>query len=343
MKVFGLTRRTRMRLIRKIEKTTNSRLISFITGDRQGQETKIAGDIFPFCQEHLQKIGKQDNISLFLYTRGGLTMAGFGLVNLFREFCQNFNAIIPFRAHSCGTLISLGANKIFMTKMGQLSPIDPSIDHPLGPHTQIPGAPPGVTQRVPINVEDAVTFLEFAKEQIGLKDENSLLSVFNRLSSEINPLALGAVARSRQQIGFLAKMLLSRHIIDKEKIENIIKILSRERFSHYYLIGKKEADESLKLPLADVSSELEETILKLYNEYSILLELTVPYNPEAYLGQRDSHTFDLNRGILESRNLTHVFRSCLRVQRIQIAQQGVTQTLYNTIKLSEGWVKDNTI
>lgn len=340
---MGLTRATRMRLIRKIERETNSRLISFVTGDRRGQETKIAGDIFPFCHEHLQKIGKQENISLFLYTRGGLTMAGFGLVNLFREFCDNFYVVIPFRAHSCGTLISLGANKIFMTKMGQLSPIDPSIDHPLGPQTQIPGAPQGVTQRVPINVEDAVTFLEFAKNQIGLKEEQSLLSVFNRLSSEINPLALGAVARSRQQIGFLAKMLLSRHMTENEKIKNIVKILSRERFSHYYLIGKREADESLKLPLADLSPELEKSILKLYNEYSNILELTVPYNAEAYLGQQNTRTFDLNRGILESRNLTYVFRSSLRVQRLQVTQQGVTQTLYNTLKLSEGWVKDNTI
>ena len=122
-----------MRLIRSIEQETDSRLVVYITGDRQHQETRIAGDIFPFCHQHLQRIGKQKSVSLFLYTRGGLTMAGFGIVNLFREFCNDFSVIIPFRAHSCGTLIALGANKILMTKMGQLSPIDPSVDHPLGP------------------------------------------------------------------------------------------------------------------------------------------------------------------------------------------------------------------
>ena len=332
-----------MRLIRKIERETDSRLVVYITGDRPGQETKIAGDIFPFCHQHLQRAGRQESISLLLYTRGGLTMAGFGIVNLFREFCNNFNVMIPFRAHSCGTLISLGANEILMTKMGQLSPIDPSVDHPLGPQVQIPGAPPGVTQRVPINVEDAVSFLKFAKEEAGLKQEDSLASVFGQLSSDVNPLALGAVNRSREQIGFLAKTLLSRHMNEEERINSIVKVLSRERFSHSYIIGRREAKESLKLPIADISSTMEELLLKLYSKYSDLLELTVPYNPEIYLGQQSTVTFDLNRGILESHGLTHVFRSRLRVSRVQVTREGVQQTLHHSVKLFEAWVQDNTL
>ena len=270
-------------------------------------------------------------------------MAGFGIATLFREFCDSFSVIIPFRAHSCGTLITLGANEILMTKMGQLSPIDPSVDHPLGPQVQIPGAPPGVTQRVPINVEDGVSFLKFAKEEGGLKEEDSLASVFSRLSSEVNPLALGAVNRSREQIGFLAKTLLSRHMTDEKRIDNIILVITRERFSHHYIIGRREARDSLKLPVIDISSDIEELILKLYNEYSDLLELTVPYNPEIYLGQQNNVTFELNRGILESRGLTHAFRSRLNVQRVQITQQGVPRTIHHHVKLFESWVQDNTI
>lgn len=334
-----------MRLIRRIERETDSRLVIYITGDRTGQETKIAGDIFPFFHQHLQRVGRQESLSLMLYTRGGLTMAGFGIANLFRQSCNNFNVLVPFRAHSCGTLITLGANKILMTKMGQLSPIDPSVDHPLGPQVQIPGAPPGITQRVPINVEDAVSFLKFAKEEAGLKQEDSLASVFGQLSSKVNPLALGAVNRSREQIGFLAKTLLSRHMTDEKRIHSIVQVLTRERFSHSYIIGRREAKDSLKLPVVDISSGMEELILKLYGQYSDLLELTIPYNPEIYLGEQQNTpvTFDLNRGILESRGLTHVFRSRLRVQRVQITREGVPQTLHHHIKLFESWVQDNTL
>jgi len=35
--------------------------------------------------------------------------------------------------------MALGADNILMTKMGQLSPIDPSIDSPLAPTAPIPG------------------------------------------------------------------------------------------------------------------------------------------------------------------------------------------------------------
>jgi len=52
---------------------------------------------------------------------------------------MGFNVIIPFKALSCATLMALGADNILMTKMGQLSPIDPSIDSPLAPTAPIPG------------------------------------------------------------------------------------------------------------------------------------------------------------------------------------------------------------
>lgn len=338
-----MTRQTRMGLIRKIEKESGSSVIAYVTGDRSGQETKIAGDIFPFLHQHLQKIGEKDTLSLFLYTRGGLTMAGFGIANLFREFCDAFKVIIPFRAHSCGTLIALGANEILMSRMGQLGPIDPSVDHPLAPQVQMPGAPPGITQRVPVNVEDAAAFLKFAKTEVNLKEEGSLTSVFSQLSAAVNPLALGAVSRSREQIGFLAKTLLTHHMIDSQRIREIVKVLTRERFSHEYLIGRREARESLKLNVINISDKMEKLILKLYNDYSNLLELNVPYNPEAYLGPSNTATFDLNRGILESRGLTHVFRSKLKVQRVRITQQGVPQTVYHTSKLFQSWVQDNTL
>jgi ClpP class serine protease len=120
-----------MKQIEKIQEKRDSKLVVYIAGDRRGMETKIATDIFPMFHRHLAQIGTQKKIDLFLYSTGGITIAGYALVNLFREFCEEFNVIIPFKALSCATLISLGANEIVMTKMGQLSPIDPSVEHPL--------------------------------------------------------------------------------------------------------------------------------------------------------------------------------------------------------------------
>jgi len=245
-----MSKSQRQSLIKALEEKRESKIIVYITGDRSGLETKIANDIFPMFHKHLTAIGEQERVGLFIYSTGGLTNAGYGLVKLCREFCKEFNVIIPFKAHSCATLISLGANNIIMTKMGQLSPIDPSLEHPLGPTITIPGQPPRIMQ---INVEDVNAFFTLAKNS-ELKSEESMKQVFQILASNVNPLALGAVQRSRDQISFLATELMKNHDSDKEHINKVVEILTKGRFSHDYIIGPTEAllDLNLKIRYPDI-------------------------------------------------------------------------------------------
>jgi sulfur relay (sulfurtransferase) DsrC/TusE family protein len=266
----------RQSLISALEKERKSKVIVYITGDRPGLETKIANDIFPMFHKHLMAIGEQERIDLFIYSTGGLTNAGYGLVNLFREFCEQFNVIIPFKALSCATLISLGANEIVMTKMGQLSPIDPSLEHPLGPTINIPGQPPRLMQ---ISVEDVNAFFSLAKST-DLKSEESMKQVFQILASNVHPLALGAVQRSRQQIAFLATELMKRHDTDKEHIIKVVEILTKGRYSHDYLMGRREAKEILELNIIDPNSNTTTIITNLFNFYNKIFLLDTPYNLE---------------------------------------------------------------
>ena len=334
----------RMELIRKIEEKRNSRLLVYITGDRRGLETRIGMDVFPMFHEHLMRMGKQERIDLYLYSPGGITIAGYALVNLIREFCKEFNVIIPFKALSCATLISLGANEIVMTPMGQLSPIDPSVQHPLGPVIQIPGQPTG--RIVPVNVEDVNAFVDLARKEVGLNNEESMKKVFELLGTKVHPLALGAVQRSREQIAFLASNLLRYHIDDDEKIERIVKILTRERFSHDYIIGRREAKEILGLNIKEPEEDLLRDIIDLFDAYSRILELNTPYNPEIYLSGAESGVFDFNRAIIESSDLTHVFRTKKEIRRVQVPPQPgmpIPTIGYQERILQEGWILDNTI
>lgn len=341
-----MARTERHQLMEEIEKLRGSRVLVYFAGDRKGLETQIAADIFPFFLEHLAQMGFQEKIDLYIYSTGGITIAGYGLVNLIKEFCKSFNVIIPFKALSCATLIALGADEIVMTKMGLLSPIDPSIVSPLGPQVPVPGQP-GSAQVVPLSVEDVVSYLDLAGKYFGSDEDKALIArAFERLSQAVHPLALGAVNRIREQIGFLATTLLSGHIEDKKRVNKIVETLIRGRFSHDYLIGRKEAKDTIDLPVTDsLPPELEEKIVKLYSEYDSILQLSVPYNLETVLGGAEVNTVTLNRAIIESDNLTHVFRTVREVKKITMNLPNVPMPVvgYQERMISERWVKDDTI
>jgi hypothetical protein len=312
-------------IIREIETLTNSRLICYVTGDRRGLETKIAGDILPLIYDHLRGIGSVPRLNIFLYTVGGDALAGWALVSLVREFCESYGVIIPFRALSCGTLISLGADELILARGAQLSPVDPSLASPYNP--QAPGQmQPGAVQILPVSVEDVVGYLRLAREEAGIKGDEGISKIMVVLSEKVHPMALGAVYRSREQMHLLATKLLAAHEKDQAKIRKIVDTITKELPSHQYLINRREAKE-LGLKVSEPAGQLDDLVWNLYREYETQLQLNIPYNPETILGTTDSVTTTFDRAFIESLKpghgmKTHIFRTTKEIKRVQSTQQG---------------------
>ncbi len=123
-------------------------------------------------------------------------------------FCEELEVLIPLKALSAGTLISIGADQVIMTKQAALGPIDPSINNPLI-RKQISVVNPS---KVPVSVENVRGYLNAARNELKIGGEASLTSVILDLTSHIHPLVLGEIFRSQAQIRFLAEKLLSRQI-----------------------------------------------------------------------------------------------------------------------------------
>jgi len=333
-----MTRETRTTLIRKIEEERNSRVIIYVTGDRKGLETRIATDSFPFVLQLLAKIGKRERLDLFLYSAGGLTMAGYALVNLLREYAKHLGVIVPFKAHSCATLIALGADEILMTPMAELSPVDPSVASALGPQVTLPGTP--FPQTVPVNVEDVAGYIDLAKKELGLKDSKSLAQVLDRLSQSVHPLTLGSVNRIRQQIAFLAETLLSIHEHDAAKVRGIVGTLTKGRFSHDYLISRREAKTVLGLNIIEPEPPFEKLIVDLYREYDEQLQLSVPYLAETVLQGGESARGVFDRAVIESTDASFIFRTTKDVRRIMVGPPAapIPTEAYQEKIISESWV-----
>jgi len=322
-------------LIEALEKARGSRLICYITGDRQNQQIQIGDDVLPCFAQHLGKIGKVQRLDLLMYSRGGNTMTGFALANALREFAETVSILVPFRAHSCATLIALSADGIVAGPFAQLTPIDPSITTPHGPTIQEGGE----LKFLPVSVEDVANFFELARNEAGLKEEQHLAAILGHLSQRVNPLALGAVYRAREQIGMLAKKLLSLHMKDDEVIARVVRALTRELLSHDYYIGRREA-KSLGLPVVDATTEESDLMWQLYEDFAGELKLSDPWNWEAEAQGNQPKV--VARGVLESRDIKHVFSSTYQIKRVAAPLPGGGGKKVETLQitpLDEGWKK----
>lgn len=325
----------RLDLYKQLEDKRNSKLIVYFTSTRQGLETQIANDILPLFTEHLDKIGDTEKISLLLYTNGGNTLTAWSLVNLIRSFCKNFEVIIPSNCFSSGTLISLGADNIVMTKQAMLGPIDPSVNGPLNPG--IPGInDPNV--RVPVSVEYVNAYLEMAKNDFGITDQDNLTKIMLNLSEKIHPLTLGQVYKSKSQIQMLAKKLLSWQKFTPEKEEVIIKFLCSDSGSHDYSIRRKEAIESLGLSVEKPDMDLYLMIKSVFDSISSEMELESPFNPLVLGGATPQVPYEFRRGLIESNVYgTDVFLSQGEILKQQVNTPQGIQTMINDSRIFEGW------
>lgn len=276
-----MARADRVALIDLLQQARRSRIIAVFLGDRPGAETRIAADLLPRMARYLRTIGKTQSIDLFLYSTGGDIMTGYRTVSLVRNYCDRFSVLVPFKCQSTATLISLGADEIVMLPEGQLSPVDPSINGPYNP--MIPGATfqPGMPLPVlPVSVEEVISYVKLAEEELGLKSEAGLTSVFERLTADVRPLALGQVYRARTQIRMLSRRLLENHMkqAQAERIEEIVTTLTEKLYSHDYLISRAEA-QSIGLPVVHASGDVEEHMANLLDRYVSDLSLFQPFNP----------------------------------------------------------------
>jgi len=316
----------RKELIQQIERLRNSKVITYLTSDRPGPiNARVAMDIVPIFSKQLQKIGKTQNIDLFLYSIGGDTMVPWRLVSMIREYCDKFSVLIPYKAHSAATMIALGADEIVMTDLSELSPIDPSTANIFNPPD-----PLNPQNKIPISVEDMMAYFDLAKNKFGIKNDEDLTKIFIQFiesNPQIHPLALGNVNRIHNLIRILAKRLLKSHKtpMKEEEIEKIVDYFTEKLYSHQYFIGRREAKEDLGLKNVVYADEnLASVMTELYEEYAKEMEIGKIWNPENELGMNVSQTKkNYKIAFIESVELSNYFELSLeyRRQQVNIVQQ----------------------
>lgn len=303
-----MSRETRKALIQSIQEKRKSKVICYITSDRDNLSLGIRNDIVPIIHKHILSIdsGDREKIDLLIYSRGGDSDTPWSIVSMFREYCEegSFSVLIPFRAHSAATVIALGADEIVMTKKAELGPIDITIiSGPYNPKDD------GSNQRLPVSVEDVMGYFSLI-EGIGCKSPSEKAQGFEYLVGDVHPLILGRVNRLLEQTKLVALRLLETRAnpFSMRRNKAIVKRLSSEIFSHMHTISRTEAINQLGLKQVVKAEDLsiDDELWQLYLEYRELFSFEEPFRPDEYLIQNnvDEHTWDeLGLICVESENL----------------------------------------
>lgn len=345
-------REERLEILRRLESETGAHIVVYFAGDRPNLQTVVAPDVQGILYGHLapEASGKATPggarpIGLYLYTIGGITTAAWALVNLLREFSDQLVVLIPYKAHSAGTLIALGADALYMSRMGQLSPVDASLNSPYNPVAQMQ-QPGGQPQFLPVSVESVIGYLNLARKEVNLHEDNALAAVVRGLTEKVHPLALGEVYRSRELSSDIATRLLKMGNRDlaQSDIDRIVDVLTKRMGSHNYTIGRKEARELLGPWVKDPTPEAERLMMKLYDDYRRVLLLDRNPSLEDDLGGQDQRVLTYVRAMIESTERLDEFLTVRRIQRAKLAgpgpmvlSPGVPVEGYQQTLLREGW------
>ncbi|MBC8262635.1 MAG: hypothetical protein H8E47_00735 [Anaerolineales bacterium] len=325
----------RVEIIKQIQELRKSKVVTYFTSDRRtfpsgfslpALKTLLATEAQILLYDQLRSLGKTDNLDLFLYTRGGQVDSVWPLVSIFHEYAlKQFAVLVPFRAHSAGTLVCLGADKIIMGEAAELSPVDPTTGNQFNPVDEV-----DKRTRRGISVEDVTSYIELAKDpvKVGLEHPDHILEVFKRLSEEVHPIALGNVNRVHTQIRILAGKLLELHLQgdeEKARIEQIVDQLTKSLYSHTHALNRKEAKEILGEDLVVEATEEEQKLLwQLYEEYAQALQLRETFCADSLVvSNQPQQELTINGGFIETEKQSLVFRSRCRISLSSNIPQGV--------------------
>lgn len=271
--------------IQALQEMRRSKVIVYATSDRQNLPLNIEEDVIDVFHSVLEKLGHQNQIDIFIYSRGGATVVPLPLVRLLRKYCSKLGAVVPFRAHSAASMICIGADEIYMTRKAELGPSDPQLT--------VNSAQGG--QRVFAST-DLFAYLEFAREKVGWQPSNTdtslaLLEFFHKYC-QLPPDLIGKVYRmytqSKKYIKELAHTHHADHRLDDHAIETLSDMLMAGFGSHDYKIDAQEATMKLGLNVAPFDEGLERATNELFGKVSDQLKLDQPFLPADLTGSAKS-------------------------------------------------------
>lgn len=202
----------------------------------------------------LKRIGHVERAKVFIKSDGGSIEAALRIVHLMRQYINEIDAILLSDCASAATIVALGADRIFMSPLAYLTPIDASLRHKLAPIDTIGN------DRVSVSNDELHRIVKIWQSNAKDHHENPYSEIFKY----VHPLVIGASDRSISLSTMICDEVLSYHIKDVELRNKISTTLNSNYPSHSYPITIKEA-KRIGLNVFP----LEESVVQILNEMDL--------------------------------------------------------------------------
>jgi len=119
-------------ILSEIETLLNKRVVSYFSSETGRDNNSMINDEDAFIIENLLSTPSVKNdLVLLLHSNGGFSISAERIIDICRNYCRSkgsgnsFYVIVPKRAKSAATILSLGADKIYLRDTAELGPVDP--------------------------------------------------------------------------------------------------------------------------------------------------------------------------------------------------------------------------
>lgn len=251
----------RKELFNQIENLRQRPLIAYVTSIRPNLSGNMAGDSIEHIIEQIQCIpAEKKEIDFLIISNGGDPITALRIISLLRERFKKISVLLPYVAYSAATILSLGADEIVMHPYSNLGPVDPQL-------TISRQTDNGQSSKLEFSSEDIRNYIEFVKTDVGVTDQDHLITAFHALAKEVGPLPIGSAKRSQQLSISLSIKMLELHMKDASKASAIANALNTSYYHHGYAVSRSEA-QNIGLNIVCPDSELENLMWSIWCDYS---------------------------------------------------------------------------
>lgn len=241
---------------------------------------------------------KKKKIILVINSPGGSVDAAYSLIEILRNSCECIEVVVPVWAKSAATLVSLSANKIYMSEIAELGPLDPQVREPgevryksvLDEYQ----AMSQIRREAFENFDYAVALIMNKSGGMSIPEVLSPASKFvatliRPLYEQTDPKLLGKRVRQLKISEEYAIRVLRRNKAYKgQDIEELVNTLVYEYPSHSFVINYNEANE-LGMPVEILSDDPTiENLVKVFTVWGREISLIGSFVPDESSAETDS-------------------------------------------------------